>query len=171
MQELLLPQHLAPHHQLAGFASGKHVVLDDWLRNRATAAEGLSARAYVTCPKSEPNRVAGYYCILAAMAQRALLPSAKLRKVMPDDIPLLLIGRLAVDASWQGRGVGSALLVDAARRCAAAADLVGARAIVAHAIDEAAVAFYARHGFVRSPLGERVMVLPVETARGLLAGQ
>jgi GNAT superfamily N-acetyltransferase len=104
----------------------------------------------------------------AAVEQRAALPTAKLRRGLPDQVPLLLIGRLAVDAPWHGRGVGSALLVDALRRCLAASEVVGVRGVVAHAVDEAAVGFYERHGFVRCPLGERVMLLPIETVRSLL---
>jgi GNAT superfamily N-acetyltransferase len=88
---------------------------------------------------------------------------------MPEQVPLLLIGRLAVDAEWRGRGVGSALLIDALRRCLAASEIAGARGVVAHAIDESAVGFYERHGFVRSPLGERVMLMPIETVRSLVA--
>jgi GNAT superfamily N-acetyltransferase len=90
---------------------------------------------------------------------------------MPEQVPLILIGRLAVDAEWRGRGVGSALLVDALRRCLAASEIAGARGVVAHAIDESAVDFYERHGFVRSPLGERVMLMPIETVRSLVASK
>ena len=61
-----------------------------------------------------------------------------------------------------------ALLADALRRCLAASEIVGARGVVAHAIDEAAVGFYERHGLVRSPLGERVMLMPIETVRSLV---
>jgi len=86
---------------------------------------------------------------------------------MPEQVLLLLIGRLAVDAQWQGRGLGSALLADALRRCLAASEIADVRGVVAHAIDEAAVGFYERHGFIRSPLGERVMLMPIETVRSL----
>jgi GNAT superfamily N-acetyltransferase len=102
------------------------------------------------------------------MEQRNALPSAKIRRGMPEQVPLLLIGRLAVDAGWQGRGLGSALLADALRRCLAASHIAGVRGVVAHAIDEAAVAFYERHGFTRSPLGERVMLMPIETVRSVI---
>jgi predicted N-acetyltransferase YhbS len=110
----------------------------------------------------------GYFSISAAMEQRNALPSAKIRRGMPEQVPLLLIGRLAVDAQWQGRGLGSALLVDALRRCLAASQIAGVRGVVAHAIDETAAAFYERHGFVRSPLGERVMLMPIETVRSII---
>ena len=74
---------------------------------------------------------------------------------MPEQVPLLLIGRLAVDAQYRGQGIGSALLADSLRRCLAASEIAGARAVIAHAIDDAAARFYERHGFIRSPLGER----------------
>jgi GNAT superfamily N-acetyltransferase len=165
---LRLPEPLAPGHDLSRFANGVHPSLDEWLRQRARASEGLSARTYVVCPSDEPDRVVGYFSISTAVTQRAALPSAKLRRGMPEQVPLLLVGRLAVDAPWRGRGVGSALLVDALRRCLAASEIAGARGVVAHAIDDDAVVFYERHGLVRSPLGERVMLMPIETVRSLV---
>ena len=68
----------------------------------------------------------------------------------------------------QGRGLGADLLADAVRRCCAASEIAGARAIIAHAIDDDAARFYQHHGFVPSPLGERVMLLPMEVARKAL---
>lgn len=156
------PARLTADHDVAGFTNGLHASLDDWLRDRALASEGSSARTYVVCDATEPQRVVGYYTITTAMEQRAALPSAKLRRDMPDRVPLLLIGRLAVDAGFQGIGLGADLLADALRRCAAASEIAGARAVIVHAIDEKAAAFYARHGFVPSPLGELVMLLPIE---------
>ncbi len=110
----------------------------------------------------------GYYALSMAMEERLALPTAKLRKNMPDQVPMLLIGRLALDKSVQGHGLGADLLSDAVRRCCAASDIAGVRAIVAHAIDDDAVGFHRRHGFTSSPLGERVMILPIETARAAL---
>jgi GNAT superfamily N-acetyltransferase len=164
---LRAPEPLQGHHQLETFENGVHPVLDEWLRTRALLGEGLSARTYVVCPIAEPQRVVGYFCISTAMEQRLALPTAKLRRGMPDQVPLLLIGRLAVDATWRGRGLGSTLLADAMHRCLAVSEIAGARAIVAHAIDDRAASFYQRHGFVRSPLGERVMLITMELARAL----
>jgi GNAT superfamily N-acetyltransferase len=160
---------VAARHDVSRFSNGVHPPLDQRLRERARSSEGLSARTYVVCPVDEPDRVVGYFSISTAIEQRNALPSAKLRRGMPEQVPLLLIGRLAVDAEWRGRGVGSALLVDALRRCLAASEIAGARGVVAHAMDETAVDFYERHGFVRSPLGERVMLMPIETVRSLIA--
>lgn len=162
------PERLAAHHEVNDFANGVHGSLDTWLHDRALASEGNSARTYVVCDAAQLQRVVGYYTITTAMEQRVALPSAKLRRGMPEQVPLLLIARLAVDAGFQGIGLGAGLLADALRRCAAASEIVGARAVVVHAIDEKAAAFYARHGFIASPLGELVLLLPMESVRPLL---
>ncbi|TPI43350.1 GNAT family N-acetyltransferase [Mesorhizobium sp. B3-1-6] len=163
------PERLTISHDVSEFHNGKHSSLDDWLRNRALVAEGLSARTYVVCDAGTKNRVVGYYAISTAMEERIALPSAKLRRGMPEQVPLLLIGRLAVDQTFQGMGLGGDLLSDALRRCLAVSDIAGVRAVVAHAIDDAAMGFYQRHGFIASLLGERIMLLPIETAQALFS--
>jgi GNAT superfamily N-acetyltransferase len=162
------PERLAAQHDVKDFANGAHESLDAWLHDRALASEGNSARTYVVCDAAQPRRVVGYYTITTAMEQRVALPSAKLRRGMPEQVRLLLIARLAVDAGYQAIGLGADLLADALRRCAAASEIVGARAVIVHAIDEKAAAFYARHGFIASPLGDLVMLLPIETGRSFL---
>jgi GNAT superfamily N-acetyltransferase len=164
---LQVPEHLDSRHDLSAFQNGKHPSLDDWLRNRALASEGLSARTYVICSAESPLLVVGYYAISTTMEERVALPNAKLRRGMPDRIPLLLIGRLAIDRTLQGAGVGTALLAHAVGRCIAASEIAGVRGIVTHAIDDDAVRFYQRRGFLNSPLGERAMLLPIEAARAL----
>jgi GNAT superfamily N-acetyltransferase len=168
--DILPPERLRADHDLSEFSNGKHLTLDAWLKERALASEGLSARTYVICSAAQQLRVVGYYAISTAMEERQALPNAKLRRGMPLQVPLLLIGRLALDTSVQGRGLGADLLADAVRRCCAAADIAGARAILAHSIDDDAVGFYLRHGFVQSIFRERVMLLPIEAARAALAG-
>lgn len=167
---LLSPERLTAQHDVATFRNGKHPSLDDWLRDRAMASEGLSARTYVVCPADASARVVGYYAISTAAESRIVLPNARLRRGMPDRVPLLLVGRLAIDAAFQGRGLGGELLADALRRCFATADIAGARAVVAHAIDDDAASFYRHHGFQLSPLGERVMLMPMEMVRDLFEG-
>jgi len=161
------PERLTRQHDLSAFENGKHSSLDHWPRHQALASEGLSARTYVICYANAPLRVVGYYAISTAMEQRVALPSAKMRRGMPEKVPMLLIGRLAIDRAFRGIGLGTELVSDALRRCLAASDIAGARAVVAHAIDEDAVGFYERHGFLLSPLGERVMLMPIETVRAL----
>jgi GNAT superfamily N-acetyltransferase len=160
---------LTARHDLSLFNNGKSPSLDAWLKERALVSEGLSARTYVACASGAPTRVVGYYAISTAMEQRIALPSAKLRRTMPDQIPLLLIGRLAVDAAYQGVGLGTDLLFDALQRCLSASEIVGARAVVTHAIDAGAVRFYRQNGFVLSPLGERVLLMPIETVQDLFS--
>jgi len=162
------PELITERDDVSRFSNGVHPSLDLWLRDRARSSEGLSARTYVVCPVDDPNRVVGYFSIATAMEQRNALPSAKARRGMPDHVPLLLLARLAVESEWRGRGVGSAMLVDAFGRCLAASAIAGVRAVVVHAINDDAVGFYERHGFVRSPLGERVLLMPIETVRALL---
>jgi GNAT superfamily N-acetyltransferase len=166
---VLPPERLGAQHDLTHFRNGKHDSLDSWLRDRALVSEGLSARTYVVCAAEAPTRVIGYYAISTAMAHRSGLPTAKLRRGMPDEIPLLLIGRLAVDLTYQKRGLGTDLLIDALRRCLTAAETAGARGVITHAIDNEAMAFYEHHGFVRSPLSERTMLMPIETAMALVS--
>jgi len=162
------PEPLDASHSLSDFRNGRHPSLDDRLVRRARAAEGLSARTYVLTLRAEPARVVGYHAIVSATAERIALPSARLRRDMPESIPLILIGRLAVDAAHQGRGLGSSLLVDAVRRCVAAAEIIGARGVITHALDDEAAAFYRRHGFLEAPVDGRVLVLPMETAKRLV---
>lgn len=162
------PERIRADHDLAPFDNGRYPVLDDWLRTRALTSEGLSARTYVVCPEDTPARVVGYYALSAAMEQRIAMPTAKLRRGMPEQIPLMLIGRLAVDITCHGKGLGAGLLVDALRRCLAAAAIAGIRGVVAHAIDDEAMRFYVRNEFVLSPLGERKMFMPIETVTALV---
>jgi len=149
---LLVPEPLEPRHDLSRFANGVHASLDEWLRERAHACEGISARTYVVCPQTDLDRVVGYFCLSTAQAERRILPTAKLRQASPNEVPFLLIGRLAVDMVWRGKGVGSALLKEALVRALKVSQIAGLRGVIAHAIDESAVGFYVRHGFVRSPL-------------------
>lgn len=162
------PEPITAAHELDTFSNGAHPSLDAWLKERTRASEGLSARTSVVCAAEPRGRVVAYYAIATAMAQRVALPSAKLQRGMPDLVPLLLLARLAVDRQYRGIGLGTDLLVDALSRCVAVAELAGVRAVITHAIDETAAAFYAHHGFVSSPLGERVLLMPIELARTLV---
>lgn len=86
---------------------------------------------------------------------------------MPDEIPLMLIARLAVDQEWQGKGLGSMLLADALARCVRVSLVAGVRGVITHAIDEQAASFYEAHGFMRAPIGERAMLMPIAAIAGL----
>ena len=168
-QSLVLPpERLNAQHDVSQFDNGKHSSLNMWLKDRALATEGMSARTYVVCARNAPQRVIGYYAISTAMEQRISLPTAKLRRAMPEQVPLLLIGRLAIDRRYQGKGLGADLLSDGVRRCLEVSEIAGVRAIITHAIDDEAVRFYQHHGFLCCPLGVRVMLLPIDVVRASL---
>ncbi len=143
-------------HDTASF-NCRHDSLNQWLRRRAlNNASSGATRTYVVC--AESHRVVGY-CALAAGSLDVESAPPRLRRDMPDPLPVVVLGRLAVDDTWSGRGVGSGLLKDAVLRSLQAADLIGACALLCHAIDADAKAFYARHGFVESPTQALTMML------------
>jgi GNAT superfamily N-acetyltransferase len=160
LSEIGPPEPLSRRHDVAAFRCA-HPDLNDWLERRALASDGKSARTYVVCAG---KRVVGYYCLAAGSVIRAELPSARPRQNMPDPVPVIVLGRLAVDQGVAGRGLGKALLADAIRRTLGAAAATGARALVAHAIDDEAAGFYRRFGFIPSPIAARALIPPIEMA-------
>ncbi len=108
--------------------------------------------------------VVGYYAIAAGAVSREELPKA-LRHDNPEQIPVVVLGRLATDKNYEGRGIGRGMLQEAITRTLTAATEIGVRALLVHAVDEEAVKFYLKFGFVPSPIGDRTLLLPVETAR------
>jgi GNAT superfamily N-acetyltransferase len=161
---LTAPAPLARAHELDAFDCGV-APLDEWLKRRArrNEAEGAS-RTFVTC---SGRRVAGYYSLAAASVLREAA-TGSVRRNMPEPVPAVLIGRLAVDRAWRGRGLGADLLRDAVLRIVAAAETVGARAILVHAISQEAKAFYERHGFRASPLDPMTLMVTIEEARRMM---
>jgi GNAT superfamily N-acetyltransferase len=143
---LTAPQLLAEQHELGAFASGEPT-LDDWLRRRARANQQRGAsRTYVL---ARGNDVVGYYS-LAAGAVAVTEAPGRMRRNMPDPIPMTVLGRLAIDRTWQGRGLGRLLLRDAVRRTCQAAEIVGVRGLLVHALSPAAKRFYETYGFRES---------------------
>lgn len=152
------PSAITSAHDFAKFRCGKEP-LDDWLRTRALKSEGRSSRTYVV---TEGRKVIGYYCLSTGAEKRASVPS-KLTRNSPDPIPLILLGRLAVDENHQGKGIGAAILKDALQRVVHVSQIVGARAVLVHAIDQNAMAFYVKYGFIQFPGGSQTLFLPIET--------
>lgn len=144
---LSAPVPLADHHELADFDSGVPE-LDDWLRRRARANQASGAsRTFVAC---EEDRVVAYYALASGAVKQPEAPG-RLRRNMPDPIPVAVLGRLAIDRNWQGRGLGRALMRDAGLRLLRAAEILGIRGLLVHAISEDAKAFYLAIGFLPSP--------------------
>jgi GNAT superfamily N-acetyltransferase len=163
--EIGAPEHLTPQHDRKAFEAGV-AALDDWLRRHALANEQTGAsRTYVV---SAGGRVVGYYA-LAAGAVSPLAAPGRVRRNMPDPVPVMVLGRLAVDRAYQGRGLGAGLLRDAILRTLQAAELAGIRAILVHAISEEAKRFYERHGFVASPIDPMTLMITIADAKKALA--
>jgi GNAT superfamily N-acetyltransferase len=160
---LRAPEPIGEGHDLSQFDCGVPV-LDDWLRQRALRNESRFSRTYVVC---EGARVAGFYCISAGAVERARVPG-KLRRNAPDSVPVAVIGRLAVDRAYAGRGLGADLLADALRRIAGAAGVIGIAAVLVQAKDEKGrKAWYLRRAeFMAFPDEGRVLWLPVEAVVG-----
>jgi predicted N-acetyltransferase YhbS len=158
------PQPLTETHQLADFSSGV-ASLDDWLKRRARANQASGAsRTFVLC---EGQKVIGYYA-LASGGVSIANTSGRFRRNMPDPIPVVLLGRLAIDRAHQRKKLGRALFRDAALRIMQAADAIGIRGIVVHAISEEAKAFYIALGFDPSPLDPMTLMVTLADLRGAL---
>lgn len=153
------PAPLRPDHDLSRFACGEPA-LDDWLRQRALKNESRFSRTYVVC---DGDRVVAFVCIAAGAVERTAAPG-RVRRNAPDTIPVSVIGRLAADRDYAGRGVGADLLADALRRIAVASQTIGIAAVLVHAKDEAARRFYLRCAeFIEYPEDSRSLFLPIET--------
>ncbi len=165
-QDISAPEKLEPDHDLSSFDSGTPV-LDDWLRRRALPnQESGASRTYVVCAG---NRVVGYYALAAgAIAQGEA--TGRTRRNMPDPVPVMVIGRLAIESSHQERGLGRALLRDAVLRTMQAADIAGIRAMLVHAISEDARRFHERYRFRPSPVDPMTLMITKRDAGQALTG-
>lgn len=161
------PAHLTAHHHVAAFDSGVPE-LDIWLKRRALQNEATGAsRTYVI---SAETRVVGYYALATgAVAQQQA--TGRVRRNMPEPIPVMVIGRLAVDRAYQGQGLGSALLKDALLRTRNAAAIAGIRAVLLHAISDDAKRFYERAGFSASPIDPMTMMISLADIEKALGGR
>ena len=164
-EDLSPPQKISDEHDLSGFDSGEPI-LDDWLRRRAAQheANGVS-RTYVVCVG---KKVVGYYTLAVGAVAHAEAPG-RIRRNMPDPVPVMVLGRLAIDKTFHGRGVGTGLLRDAVLRTVQAAEIAGIRAILVHAISEGAKRFYEKYGFVTSPIDPLTVMITLADAVKILA--
>lgn len=138
-------ERLGAGHELAEFDSGSPD-LDGWLRRHALAAQEMdSARTFVLV---RHDAVLGYFSLTMGSVLRADAPAKLVRGLPAYPVGMVLLARLAVDQREQGRGLGAMLLADALRRAVIAGEAAAARLVAVDAIDEEAVRFYVRHGFL-----------------------
>ncbi len=154
--ELSAPQPLVAAHQLGNFACGE-AVLDEWLSRRALVNQ-ISGASRTFVVADQDARVFGYYAI-AAGAVAHQLASGGVRRNMPDPVPVIALGRLAVDQRAQGIKLGGALLRDAVTRALAVSQHAGVRALLVHALHDRARQFYEHYGFRASPLHPLTLML------------
>lgn len=160
---LSAPEPLAIHHQLESFACGIDS-LDQWLKHRALKNQATGAsRTFVAC---DSQRVLAYYA-LASSAVTVDAAPGRFRRNMPDPIPVVVLGRLAVDRALHGQGVGRALVRDACLRVLQAADAIGIRGLLVHALSDSAREFYERIGFDTSPLDPMTLMIALADLREL----
>ena len=161
---LTKPRLLADTDNLSSFASTNQE-MNDWLQKHAGNNQSSGASKTYIIATTE-GQIVGYYSIAAgAVARQSALRS--LGHNAPDPIPVGVIGRLAVDKEWSGRGIGAGLLKDAVLRIVGAAQIIGIRAIIVHSLPEA-LAFYTRFGFQESKLEPLLLMYPLEKISALL---
>ncbi len=151
------PERLTSDHQIIGFDCGT-ASLNEWLIHSALKNEQSGgSRTYVVC---DNNRVIGYYALAAGSVARAEATS-RIKKNMPDPIPALILGRLAVDCNRQCQNIGRGLLKDALARSINVSEQVGARVLIVHFVNDKAEAFYRKYGFTTKNLASNTLMLPL----------
>jgi GNAT superfamily N-acetyltransferase len=156
---------LTKYHDVSSFDCGKPP-LNDWLQRFAlTNQQSDSARTYVL---HRAGKVVAYYSLSAGAVRKEESPARVAKGLAKHPIGVILLARLAVDRSEHGGGFGKTMLVDALSRALKAADAIGARAILVHAIDEEAAAFYRKFGFEPSPLEPKQLMLLMKDLRASL---
>lgn len=164
MLKLSPPIPISIEHELDDFDSGEHS-LDEWLKKRALKNHHSGgSRCFVVC---KGKKVLAYYSLSAGAIIREAAPK-KMQRNMPDPLPVLVLGRLAVHVDYQNKGLGSALLRDAMIRAISVASDAGIFAILVHALSEQAKRFYLSCGFVESPLQPMTLLMTLETVRSVL---
>jgi len=158
------PDLLTNRHDVNVFASGE-TSLDIWLKRRALKNQATGAsRTFVVC---DDRRVMAYYA-LASSAITVGHASGRFSRNMPDPIPVVVLGRLAVDLSLQGKGLGRGLLRDAGLRVIQAADIIGIRGLMVHALSIEAKAFYEHVGFEPSPLDTMTLMITLDDLKACI---
>lgn len=153
---LIQPDVLHETHDLTLFKCGI-TNLDNWLRQRALRNQ-LSGASVTYVVSDTQKRVVAFYSLSSGTLGTAEAPGW-LRRNMPNPIPMVLLGRLAIDQAYQSRGLGTALLQDAVLRAQAASRILGVRGLLVHALSEDAKRFYVRNGFVEIMPGAMTLVL------------
>jgi GNAT superfamily N-acetyltransferase len=162
------PRPLAASDDVSKFDCGEQS-LNHWLNLRAIKNQATGASRTFISVDSETDTIAGYYCLSASSLRLEDAPS-KVTRNMPDPVPVILIGRLAVEQAFKGRGLGASLLQDALLKGIEASRILGARAFIVDALDSNAERFYEKFGFTpMPPASKRAMYLLMKDAEATVA--
>ncbi len=162
--DLIPPAPITADQELANFDCGESS-LNEWLKKHAFKNHVAGAsRCFVVCAGVE---VIGYYSLSAGAISHEAAPKA-MRRNMPNPLPILLLGRLAVDKRYHNQRIGQALLRDAMIRAVSVAGDAGVFALLVHALSDQAKQFYLSRGFVESPLQPMTLLMTIETIRSIL---
>lgn len=142
-----VPEPLAAQHDVSAFSCGKPS-LDRWLKTHALSNQQKGFTAVLVV--HEAQRVVGYYGLAPTAVVPSILPRSIRTGQPPDPVPCLLLGQLATDQDWIGKGIGTGLLTHALQRCVLASELIGGRALIVNAVDDGASEFWKRRGFIPS---------------------
>jgi GNAT superfamily N-acetyltransferase len=160
MGEITPPEPITTAHNVESFACGVPV-LDEWLKRRALKNESSGAsRTFVVC---SDDQVIGYYALATGSVGHSNTPG-KVRRNMPDPIPVIVLGRLAIDERWQHAGLGRGLLRDAILRTLSVSQQAGVKALLVHTLSEDVKQFYLRNGFLESPLDPMTLIISLQDA-------
>jgi len=160
MGEVTAPEPITEAHLIESFSCGVPV-LDEWLKRHALKNEVSGAsRSFVIC---QDKRVVGYYTLATGSIEHCDAPG-KIRRNMPDPIPVMVLGRLAIDQQWQQAGLGRNLLKDALLRSLSVSRQAGIRALLVHALSQDAKRFYSGNGFIESPLDSMTLMVALQDA-------
>ncbi|MEM8719106.1 MAG: GNAT family N-acetyltransferase [Cyanobacteria bacterium P01_G01_bin.39] len=155
------PQRISKEHIVENFDCGE-TSLNDWLKKRALKNDLTDAsRTYVVCCE---NIVVAYYSLHLGCIQHSEAVR-KIKRNMPDPIPAIVLGRLAVDTSHQGKGLARALIKDMFLRVIQVADLAGTKAVLVKALNDRVTAFYQSFGFVQSKTEPSLLMKAIAEVR------
>lgn len=155
------PQRISPEHIVEHFDCGE-LSLNDWLKKRALKNDlGDASRTYVVCYDST---VVAYYSLHLGCSQHSQAVR-KIKRNMPDPIPAIVLGRLAVDINHQGKGLARALIKDIFLRAIQVSDLAGTKVVLVKALNENVTSFYQSFGFVQSKTDPLLLMKAISEVR------
>jgi len=161
MADVSAPEPLSAAHNSEAFDCGEPV-LNDWLKHRALKNEDAGAsRTFVVCLG---DNVVGYYGLATGSVMHKNAPN-KVKRNMPEPVPVMVLGRLAVDKNMQSMGIGRGLLKDAILRTITVAKQAGIKALLVHALSDEARKFYLQCGFIESPLDPMLLMITLKDAQ------